>query len=323
MYKITPLTGSILIKVLWALTKMIKMKFLKKTESNIVRQNQHLFPLTIDCFTSSNSEIITIFRGSKKYPFLSIYVHGSWADNTRTSFSDLDDFIVVDDLMPTSLITKLKAELWLNKVDMRMRRIDPLQHHGHWIINASQLANYDNSYMPIIVLKNAIRVQGATKINVQVNVEKSSLGIIKNIYNCTKSTEFLFKKYIQNKINVFEMKGLVGNILLMPAYVFQARGEWVSKKHAIESSEELFSREACEAIKTCSEIRNQWGLALENRRFKALKVFTQFVKTPLLHQKIAKAFAPRFPVEKFKTISISSVEALIKESNYYVDKKRP
>ena len=46
-----------------------------------------------------NERINDFFKELLPYEkYISVYLHGSWADNTKTAFSDIDDFIVIDDI---------------------------------------------------------------------------------------------------------------------------------------------------------------------------------------------------------------------------------
>ena len=322
MYSITPLKGNLLTKFLLIFHRLLSNKPGLKRKSLIPYTNNELIQITIDRFVQPNSEILEIFRGYNKFPFLSIFIHGSWADNTRTAFSDLDDLIIINDENPISILKKIRAEYWLNKVEMRMNRIDPIQHHGHWIIYSSQLKNYDDSFMPLSVLENAIRLQGPTSIYGNINLELSQEGSIKNIRSCINGINLLHKKYIDNKINIFEMKGLIGNILLLPAFVNQANGNRLSKRDAIMSCRSMYSNEACVAIETCSSMRDNWNLALESKRFKNLKRIALLVRNPLFFRSISKKYSPLFPAEKFEKLNKHNVVFLVKESLNYANIKR-
>src|SRR5690606_30205071 len=114
----------------------------------------------------AGSKLESIFRGAENFPMVDVYVHGSWADNSRTAFSDLDDLVIIDrsKLRGQKAATK-RLISWLNKVELRLYRMDLLQHHGHWIIFKDMLRNYDQSYIPLNVLNGAIIIQGQAKIH--------------------------------------------------------------------------------------------------------------------------------------------------------------
>ena len=119
-----------------------------------------------------NAEKEKLFKPLLEFDFIWIYLHGSQADNTANSFSDYDDLIVVDveKVSRKKLIKLIRA---LNKVELKFCRLDPLQHHSHWIISKQSLNNYDASYIPLYEIKNACRVKGLYRYCVS-RTERSS-----------------------------------------------------------------------------------------------------------------------------------------------------
>jgi hypothetical protein len=57
--------------------------------------------ITIKTLTTGDliNELKLLFSPLNKFDFskVQVFIHGSWADNSRTAFSDLDDFIIVED----------------------------------------------------------------------------------------------------------------------------------------------------------------------------------------------------------------------------------
>ena len=138
-----------------------------------------------------------IFSPLNGMPHVQVFVHGSWADATRTAFSDLDDFIVIDDTVATNKAIKEIHEK-LNEIELHFQYLDPLQHHGHWLINKSELNDYNNAYIPLFILENAVSILGSNELIATIDKGKTEAGTINNIIGTCKNIDRLFIKH-QNK----------------------------------------------------------------------------------------------------------------------------
>lgn len=264
-------------------------------------------------FIPATRRVTDIFKGVDKFPFLSVYVHGSWADDTRTEFSDLDDLIIIDSFKLKTRMQSVRAEAWLNKVDMRFCRIDPLQHHGHWIITSDSLDNLDGSYMPLTVLNNAMLVQGSNNINYKTSIAITRIGLLRNIESTLDNISTKSRYYLENNISAFQMKELIGSFLLMPAYLIQFKGTDISKKQALEQKATIFGPECCHLLDKCSQIRSDWHLVTSTFRFKLLRLASYFFTNPHLFRLFSKRYFISFPHDKFPTIFESEVNLFVQE----------
>ena len=261
--------------------------------------------------TTVPEPISAIFRGYQQFSDVGIYVHGSWADGTNIAFSDVDDLIIYPDEEYVDKSEVKRLCRWLNSVDMRFCRLDPLQHHGHWILSRNQLAALDESYMPICVLHGALRLSGPDSMQVTIDVKKTHEGIARNILNTAEGIEQLFTEYQDGNINLYKMKCFIGSILLMPAYLFQYMGERVSKKWAIENAHQILHDDAIALITNCECIRKNWHTALQGWEYSLFKYIPYLFSNPHAYRIVAKLIAPKFRVELFPVLTRSHIDALL------------
>lgn len=315
---INPFPGGKLIRFLWKLTKTIYFK--NKNEDSTygsidVSPKERVETIHVKASNKNASNYIKeIFKELVDFPGVDLYIHGSWADDSRTPFSDLDDLVVVDTENILSLKLREKLISALNTVDMRFCRIDPLQHHGHWIIGKEALQNYDESYIPLTVLEGSICVQGSQDIQAKVNIIASQAGLKRNVKKTIENIDKFHDQYEKGSINLYEMKRYVGSILLLPAYVFQVQGMRVSKKYAIENSNDLFSDRAMRSIISCSSIRAEWGKVTSDKSLDVLRIFSRYFSNPHLFRQFSKVISPVFPAKEFIEISSDSISALTSEA---------
>jgi predicted nucleotidyltransferase len=212
-------------------------------------------------------KIISLFKPLKKQKGLQVFLHGSYADNSTTPFSDIDDFIIIDDTQLT------KEELIfvnneLKKIENSFYQIDPLQHHGHWLVKKSELEDYNNSYIPLFILDNSIVILGDSNIKANINFDKTIKGLHNNIKVTCKNIELFYKKYKDNLLNIHYLKCFVGSIVLLPPLLFQLKGFNYDKKTSIEKAGELFLDFSLDLIKWATDLRNNWFQIVNSKEFK-------------------------------------------------------
>lgn len=246
---------------------------------------------------------------------IQIFIHGSWADNSKTEFSDLDDFIIVEDEYYNLIKHKLE------EVAFNFQKLDPLQHHGHWLIKTSQLLQYNNSYMPLFIMEDAICLMGDNEIRASVNDVNTIKNTINRIKNTCKNIEIFYKKYKQGTLNLYDLKRFVGSVVLLPPLIYQVKGKALNKRTAIENSSALYSKDALKFIEWSSALRENWKLIIENNTFlefsKKLEGFDNAEKW----REYASLNAPVLSSEHLSSVQLNDnlVESFISESLFYID----
>jgi hypothetical protein len=263
----------------------------------------------------ANNRQLLLFQELAGFPFVWVYLHGSQGDRTANAFSDYDDLIIIDiEKMDKTEVKKLVKSL--NRVQMRFCRLDPLQHHGHWIITKQSLNDYDESYMPLLVLQEGVVIQGPHEIRYTSNESATRTGLRTNIYNTCEAISSLYNIYEKGIIGSYKLKGLVGSFALMPAFIFQYRGEPLTKVEAIERAKEIFSDKAYACIVWASYCRENWEVVTCDIRHRGLKLLSYIIFNPHLYRSLAQVLSPnvRLKKVKFNFLDKESVDAFIEES---------
>ena len=248
-------------------------------------------------------EIDYIFKGKEKFPEVSIYVHGSWGDETNNSFSDVDSLIIYSEKNIANFFYGLRLSLWLNKVEMRMCRIDPLQHHGNFVIKNENLNRINLAYLPLLVLKKSLLVQGSKTVKYTYLKDDSLLGLKNNIFNNIQDLQILFDKYDSNMINIYEMKKFIGSVFITITYLFQYKGNYVSKKWSIENCDKILDRNSIIIVNKCEIIRKNWNKVLDKKSYIQFKKLIFIFNNPYLWRSFSKKFSPKFCKNDFPEIN--------------------
>ncbi len=188
---------------------------------------------------------------------VSVYVHGSTASGDRTPFSDLDDLVVVHADAWSSYTRFAAAARRLEGVARQMEVLDPLQHHGHWVVTDLDLRCLDESVMPLVVLEGAVQICGPRELRARARTDGA--GFTRVMWGILQEVRRETLALMAGELNLFGLKDLISGISLLPALTFQSRGRMVDKLTAIRRCEELFSEEALPAIRWATCIRQEWG----------------------------------------------------------------
>ncbi len=251
-----------------------------------------------------NKEILNIFHSLEEQIGLQIFLHGSWADNTTTAFSDIDDFVIIDD----TKLTKdeiIQIENQLSIIENQFYKIDPLQHHGHWKVYQSELNDYNNSYIPLFILEDAISIIGNKDIKANVNYNKTINGLYQSIKTTTQNIEEFYDLYSQQKLNIYELKRFVGSVVLLPPLLFQLKGINHNKREAINNANQLFTERALDLIKWATDLRNNWELLTNSSEFVSFSGLQKDMQLSKWHN-FSKIESPILNPEKCSSIHLTS-----------------
>lgn len=206
---------------------------------------------------------------------------------------------------------------------MRLCRLDPLQHHGHWLVSKYELDAYDNSFIPLFILKNAKLLLGSNKISANIDELKTKFGIASNIITTCNNINLIRKKLIGYNINYYELKCLVGSISLLPALIFQFKNIEYDKPNAIKNSQEIYSRDSTMLIQWASECRLNWRIITNQYQYKIFSIFPYLFTNPYLWRKFSAIYSPtvnQSVLEKLSSVKVTEYmfSNFIKESKFHV-----
>ncbi|ANW96314.1 hypothetical protein AXE80_08495 [Wenyingzhuangia fucanilytica] len=268
-------------------------------------------------YDGSNKELNEIFAPllTLNPSKIQVFVHGSWSDNSRTSFSDLDDFIIIDD----DYYDLVKSKL--DEVAFNFQKKDPLQHHGHWLVKKSQLRRYDNSYMPLFIMKEALCVLGNNQIIASINKQDSINKTVERIKGTCKNITFFYQQYKEGLLNIYDLKRFVGSVVLLPPLVFQIKGSDLDKRTAILKANSLYSKEVLKLIQWSTECRENWKLIVENSGFLEFSKKLQEFDSAEKWREYASLNSPVLNYHNLSSVVLNDelIDDFIKETLLYID----
>ena len=235
-----------------------------------------------------------------------LIIQGSFADSKITNYSDVDLVIFYKPFSENVLKIKQEIEIFL-------LQIDPLQHHGIFMIDVDTFDYYWQMDLPVEVLKKA-KCFSDEKYNLDIKgilIEHlGSLNAVKSILSIIQ--KFLEKDY--KLIGLWEWKFFISQLLLLPTLLLGSKGNYIYKRDSFEIVKKLFSDKAWYSIDKASEIRDEWTNSNELTEYKNFR--------NSVSQKPSKDSMKVFDISSISTANdtqfSNSLKALITESEFII-----
>ncbi len=191
-------------------------------------------------------------------PYFDLIILGSYADNSFTLESDIDDFVIIRKETFQSYEIYLFVVKKLDTLSRYFQFVDPLQHHGHWLFFESELEFYNESIMPLVVFEGSVSIGRDINLLIHVDHSASSIGqkeILKiQLRTVEKYSEELFKKGLR----AFYLKELISSIALIIPLLYQVKGIDLSKRNALNSADVILDERSLRVIEWTTVLRNNW-----------------------------------------------------------------
>ncbi len=125
--------------------------------------------LTVNCLPYTGTECLvcklrSLIAANYSHLFTSVVVHGSVATDEVIEYSDFDGLIIIkDQYVNSEELNKFRKESL-----KLIYKFDPLQHHGWFEIQESDLNNYPQTYLPYELFKYSRLVYPNTTITLDL-----------------------------------------------------------------------------------------------------------------------------------------------------------
>jgi hypothetical protein len=269
--------------------KVISNAFKKVAEE---KQDFENTDIQIENYSAENVRAIQIsnyLNTHIKNELVGAYVHGSLGTYEEISYSDFDGFVILkNDVLnhPEKLKKVAKVLIASEKI---MFEMDPLQHHGWFLLTETDLNNYPEYYLPHGLFQYSKCLFG--EANITVRLKKS--GYREECYKSFNQLSDGILTKLNSKIfltNYYNFKNLLSEFMLLPAIYFQVKtGNGIFKKFSFEKlKNELEEKYA--VMDEISSIRSDWG-------YKAPFIYKllRSRKIPLINNIASKYFSGSLP----------------------------
>jgi len=217
------------------------------------------------------------------------YVHGSLGICEEIAYSDFDALTILKDEVFESSKRLARAAKKLNHARTIMLNFDPLQHHGWFVLTELDLKCYCNAYFPIELFGHAKSLFNDKGLELKISLRESNSEIEKAF---EKMANAIIRK-IENRrypTNLYHLKGLLSEFMLLPALYIQARDRrGIYKKESFNLARVDFDSEEWAIMDEVSEIRTNWNYEISALTKRLM------CRPHVLSRYFAKNFAPAIP----------------------------
>jgi len=231
-----------------------------------------------------------------------IIVHGSFGDGSYCDYSDLDLTLVLDQDGWTEEKSKAFSR-WNKKVIFPfLVQVDPLQHHGAFLIWDDLVQNYSESILPFDSYhekRSWSFVSQEILFRYTPVIPGGDLSL-----NCCRAVANSKNTFFKYGYSPYQVKRFLSNLMLIPAFYFSDLGNPVFKADSFEPFYREFGTLSSPILRA-SELRQEWKGASTLNRFAAhltCRNYTSF--------RIAQNIFNSKLVEEVKTISTQAQHLL-------------
>jgi hypothetical protein len=229
---------------------------LSKTELPVFHHQLEIGP-----YQGKNATVKSIsdYLQSRSHPAITAAIlHGSIASGEEVPYSDFDGILLINDKRLENLYSIESLIDILQRTEFMMLQQDALQHHGWNVIMESELANYPDSELPLVLLENSKVIYPSRKISIYYNLYEQECDYRKCLLElCSSLTSKAESNSPSRSFHHF--KSWVSQLLLLPAVYLQAKNNKpVYKKDSFARLHELPSS-ATTIMRQYSQLRSQWN----------------------------------------------------------------
>lgn len=269
-----------------------RSKSIKKESKKNERKNVCLYEITLEPFPNSDPGINALrnfLLDTLNRDLCGAYIHGSMAVDEKINYSDVDALVIIKDeaFQKTSRLARVSYKL--NKALTYFHKIDPLQHHGWFVLTESDLRDYPQTYFPWELFKHAKSLFPAKGLDIKLTFVPG----IQDYKTPYMDLALGIRWQLENGRypgNMYQLKGLLSRFMLLPVLYCQARDrKGIFKKFSFDAARKDFPASAWAIMDEVSAIRSAWHYSLDH-----LRRFLMTRRSPLWIR-LKRRIGPRIP----------------------------
>lgn len=165
---------------------------------------------------------------------LGAYVHGSIGNSEEVPYSDFDGIVILKSSCFVNKEVLFRVVKALKETAHMMLKMDPLQHHGWFVLCEKDLLDYPEYYFPHELFLHAACLFGNSHLTIHLRAAGYHNEFMKGFNHLSDSilNKIGSKKFLENR---YGFKNLLSEFMLLPAVYFQAKtGKGIFKKLSFE-----------------------------------------------------------------------------------------
>jgi len=223
-------------------------------------------------YDGSNASVLQIMDGLHplRDHLAGAYVHGSMADGEYNGYSDFDGLVILASSAFESAATLHHVGNALRSLQQPMIELDPLQHHGWFVLTEADLGWHCEAVFPLELFRYSRSLLSDKGMELTLYCRDSreeSVEAFRSLAAAVRRKAVL----LPAPTDMFALKSLLSQIMLLPALYLQARnGRGVYKKHSFGLAQSDFAPALWWPMDQVSALRRDWHYELAPWRRAAL-----------------------------------------------------
>ncbi len=237
---------------------------------------------------------------------LGAYVHGSVGNHEEIVYSDFDGLVIIKKEVFNDKKRLADVARQLKKSETIMFKMDPLQHHGWFVITEQDLIDYPEHYFPHVLFSHAQCIYGITDFPVSIQ---------------TKEFPVLFKREFENFCNhllnnirsrnfegsYYDLKSMLSGFMLLPSIFLQAyHGRAIFKKQSFTALQAYIDAENFSVMNEISAIRAHWNYSAP-----AMYRLLLNVNNPFLNKYFKKRLSGKPSIKLLEQLNTATLERML------------
>lgn len=195
-----------------------------------------------------------------EHKLVSVILHGSRSDGRTTGYSDVDALVILKDELFGDPDELMRVSHRLSIARRFMYVIDPLQHHGWFVMTERDLSCFPERVLPLEVLSDSKVLLGMNRFAVTVCGSDPSALKSEALRVLSRLTKMLREGWRPK--NCFALKSFLSEFMMIPVLYLQARDSkgW-SKRDSFEEARKDFDIDTWGIMDEVSDMRRTWSFA--------------------------------------------------------------
>jgi len=250
-------------------------------------------PISIEPYSGRNESVVKLAQFLNTIPesdLFGAYIHGSLATLEEIKYSDMDVLIILNDEVIQSPKRLKSLAIALKRAQKMVFEYDPLQHHGWFILTSGMLKTYPMDYFPSKLFAHTRTLLTERGCNFDISFDRASVDFERPFTQLAK--HLLRSLSTPERVNnMFYLKSLLSEFMLLPAFYVQARDRTgVYKKDSFDLAKADFSISNWMIMDQVSQIRQDWSYKIDPFQRRLLSSSSSNIR------KLARRIAPSIPV---------------------------
>jgi hypothetical protein len=229
--------------------------------------------VNVDVYHGNNQyalQLMSFLRENLKDDLAGAYVHGSIGTQDEINYSDFDALLILKDEVLKNSDRLAHVASLVSEARKYMLQMDPLQHHGWFVLMESDLDDYPETYFPSVLFQHAKSLFSDKGRELRLVIDNGKQDYHTPLKKLCLAIENKIKRG-KHSNSSYDLKNLLSEFMLLPALYVQSRDKkGIYKKQSFEEAKKDFLPAEWNIMDEVSLMREKWRTNAKGWRTKMI-----------------------------------------------------